>query len=189
MDYRLGIAGGTVCVELNGQLLVEAAGDPPFHVRGATKIYRRECWQAIEPLIVAPGWDTVDEVKANMLGWRTRTLTDIRLIQHKPTGSADGSWRNWFKNGRGCYNSGYDPVFMLAKCVKRMYKRPFVVPGLALAAGYWSGDLRTRDGLIDRSVVNYFRREQRRRLLGRSSIYDAEPQVTRADSCVPEEQL
>ena len=33
----------------------------------------------IEPLVVAPGWDTMDEVKANMKNWGTRSFPDIRL--------------------------------------------------------------------------------------------------------------
>ncbi len=71
-DPKLGIGGGTVCADVDGVSRVESVGDPPFHVRGATKIYRRACWDQIAPLIKAPGWDTLDEVKANYLGSRTR---------------------------------------------------------------------------------------------------------------------
>jgi len=170
-DPQLGIGGGTVCVEEGGQEKVESAGDPPFHVRGATKIYRKGCWDDISPLIQAPGWDTIDEVKANMKGWTTRTLSDLRLMQHKGTGSADGSWFNWFKNGRGCYVSGYDPFFMFAKCAKRMFSTPPVVPAVALGAGFCSGYLRKVPQLQDTEVIQYLRRQQRRRLLGQSSIY------------------
>ena len=42
-------------------------------------------------LYCAPGWDTLDEVKANMKGWITQTFPDERIVQHKPTGTADGS--------------------------------------------------------------------------------------------------
>jgi biofilm PGA synthesis N-glycosyltransferase PgaC len=170
-DQKLGIGGGAVCVVEAGEAKVESVGDPPFHVRGATKIYRRECWAQISPLVQAPGWDTIDEVKANMKGWSTRTLPEIPIIQHKGTGSADGAWRNWFKNGRGCYVSGYDPVFMFAKCVKRMFGRPPVVPALALAAGYCSGYLGAVRQLLEPEVVGYLRRQQWRRILGRPSIY------------------
>ncbi len=170
-DQTLGIAGGTVCVVENGEPHVETAGDPPFHVRGATKIYRRECWEAISPLIQAPGWDTIDEVKANMHGWSTRTLPEYQVIQHKGTGSADGAWRNWFKNGRGCYISGYDPLFMFAKCVKRVFSNPPLIPALALGAGFCSGYLRRVPQLPEAPVIRYLRAQQRRRLLGQQSIY------------------
>ena len=44
-DWRLGIAGGTIFNVIKGQEYRENC--PAFHVRGATKIYRRACWDAI----------------------------------------------------------------------------------------------------------------------------------------------
>ncbi len=170
-DEKLGIGGGTVCRAAHGRLVVDSPGDPPFHVRGATKIYRRECWERISPLVKAPGWDTIDEVKANYHGWRTRTFAHIELVQLKPTGSADGSWRNWFKNGRANYLTGYHPMFMLAKCVRRALGRPLRVESLALAAGYWSGCLKRMPRALDDQIIHYLRDQQVRRLLSRPSIY------------------
>jgi len=40
-----------VCGLVGGKLEEESKGDPRFHVRGATKIYRRACWQKIGGLI------------------------------------------------------------------------------------------------------------------------------------------
>jgi hypothetical protein len=150
---------------------VEFAGDPPFHVRGATKIYRRACWEQISPLIKAPGWDTLDEVRANYFGWTTRTFTELPAVQHKATGSADGSWRNAFKNGRANYITGYHPAFMLAKCTKRMLRRPFVVEAAGLFAGFMSGYLKRLPRLADAETIRYLRNQQVRRLLMRTSIY------------------
>lgn len=171
-DPSLGIGGGTICVTERGRLKVESAGDPSFHVRGATKIYRHACWQSISPLVQAPGWDTIDEVRANLHGWTTRTFHDIQLVQHKTTGSADGAWRNWYKNGRANYMTGYDPVFMGAKCLKRVFANPPVIAAVALAAGFCSGYVRQLPRVHDPKAIEYLRRQQRRRLLLRSSIYD-----------------
>lgn len=170
-DATLGIGGGIVCQPVDGGTRVDSTGDPPFHVRGATKIYRRPCWDQIAPLMRAPGWDTVDEVKANMLGWTTRTFPELPVIQHKPTGSADGTWHNAFKNGRANYVTGYDPLFMAAKCVKRALSRPPFIGGLAMALGFCSGYLARVPRVTDAGLVDYLRRQQRRRLLLRPSIY------------------
>ena len=167
----LGIGGGMVCFDDQGQLREEAVGDPPFHVRGATKVYRRACWEKISPLVTAPGWDTIDEVKANMHGWTTRTFRDIPLIQHKATGTVDGSWRNWFKNGRANYITGYHPLFMLGKCAKRALRTPFFMEAIALWAGFCSGYFMQIPQVEDRDAVRYLRREQVRRLMLRPSIY------------------
>jgi poly-beta-1,6-N-acetyl-D-glucosamine synthase len=170
-EPNLGIAGGTVCVFKNGELKVDSVGDPPFHVRGATKIYRRACWEKISPLATAPGWDTIDEVKANFHGWTTRTFGDIKLIQHKPTGAAEGRWRNCFKNGRANYVAGYHPVFMMGKCFKRAFRKPFLLESIALCAGFCSGYFKQISQIEDDEVIHYLRRQQIRRLLRRPSIY------------------
>jgi biofilm PGA synthesis N-glycosyltransferase PgaC len=96
VEPRLGIGGGLVCNQVDGALCPESTIDPKFHVRGATKIYRRECWLAIGGLAPATGWDTIDELKANMMGWSTRTFHEIKVLHltdpqerpmaHGPTG-------------------------------------------------------------------------------------------------------
>jgi biofilm PGA synthesis N-glycosyltransferase PgaC len=171
-EPQLGIGGGTVCLANDSGLRVEYPSDPRFHVRGPTKIYRRECWKAIAPLVQAPGWDTIDEVRANWKGWKTRTFREIQLVHHKPTGSADGTWRNWYKNGRANYVTGYDPLFMAVKCLKRAFARPPLVAAIALAVGFCSGYVAKAPRVQDAKAIAYLRREQRRRLLLQSSIYD-----------------
>lgn len=168
---RLGIGGGTICLIENGRVKVDSVGDPPFHVRGATKIYRRACWEQIAPLVKAPGWDTIDEVKANMHGWSTRSFRDLELIQHKPTGSADGRWRDWLKNGQANYVTGYHPLFMLAKCVKRAFRKPPLLASTALWTGFCSGYLRRIPQVQDDRMIGYLRHQQLRRLLNQPSIY------------------
>lgn len=176
-DPRLGIGGGTVCRREGDALVVDSASDPPFHVRGATKVYRRACWEQIRPLSRAPGWDTIDEVKANWRGWRTATFADCRVEQHKETGSADGRWRNGFKNGYANYMTGYHPLFMLAKCVKRLPRTPVGLSAAALAAGYLSGYVRRVPPVCEAEAIRFLRREQWRRLTFRSSIYGWGPRA------------
>jgi biofilm PGA synthesis N-glycosyltransferase PgaC len=170
-DPGLGVGGGMVCINKDGQLREDSIGDPPFHVRGATKIYRRPCWGRISPLTGSPGWDTIDEVKANMLGWTTRTFRDLSLVQLKATGEADGCWRNWFKNGRANYITGYHPAFMFAKCLKRLFKDPPLLGAMALWSGFLSGYLKNIQQVQDRDVIFFLRKEQIRCLTMRSSIY------------------
>src|SRR5271157_3527777 len=133
-DPKLGVGGGVICYVTNGVKEVEEA--PAFHVRGATKIYRKACWEDIGGFWPAPGWDTMDEVKANSLGWKTRSFAELHLLHHRPTGSADGRWRNLVKNGRSDYISGYHPLFMLAKCISRFRCRPYFMGSIALAYGF-----------------------------------------------------
>jgi poly-beta-1,6-N-acetyl-D-glucosamine synthase len=170
-DSRLGIGGGLICRRKEGRLVAESSGDPDFHVRGATKIYRRACWEQIGGLIKAPGWDTVDELKANMLGWKTCTFEELKVHQLKDTGAADGSWRNSVKNGLANYITGYHPLFMLAKCAKRVFSRPYLVGAGALAWGFVSGYLRGVPQVEDEQLLRYLRDQQFRKMSFRRSIW------------------
>jgi poly-beta-1,6-N-acetyl-D-glucosamine synthase len=172
-DKTLGIGGGLVCKPNDRNPVPESPNDPVFHVRGATKIYRRECWDAIGQLIRAPGWDTLDELKANMLGWTTRTFQHVRLLHHKFAGSADGAWVNWVKNGMANYIVGYHPVFMLAKSMNRLREKPYGVAGAGLLFGFCSGYLKRVPQIEDKELIKFLRREQIKRLLLKESLWSA----------------
>ena len=168
-DPRLGIGGGVICYLEDGVKRFEPG--PEFHVRGATKIYRRECWEAIGGFWPAPGWDTMDEVKANMLGWVTKSFLDLHLQHHRYTGTADGIWVGLVKNGRANYVCGYHPLFMVAKCLRRLPHRPYVIGSLALLYGFISGYLKQLPQVDDIQTIGFLRRQQLGRLWGRETIW------------------
>ena len=172
---ELGIGGGTVCREGTEGWVPESIEDPGFHVRGATKIYRAACWHDLGGLLNEPGWDTLDEVKANMLGWTTGTFAEIRLLHHRPAGGAYGTWNNWVKNGRANFVAGYHPLFMAAKCVKRLGSRPYVTAAVGLGYGFLRGYLGGARKVEDPELVRYFRDQQMRRLRLRPCLWDQKP--------------
>jgi len=168
-NTKLGIGGGTIYNNIGGKYEVEDC--PEFHVRGATKIYRRDCWIAIGELIRAPGWDTLDEIKANMFGWETRSFRNIPLYQERITGGADGQWKNSVKNGMANYVSGYHPLFFFFKCVKRLIKKPILINSVGLMYGYISGYVQHVEQVKDDDLIKYIRMQQKNKLLFRKSIW------------------
>jgi hypothetical protein len=117
------------------------------------------------------GWDTLDEVKANMLGWTSRSFPDIPLKQHRCTGAADGRLRDLVKNGRANYISGYHPLFMMVKCVSRLRQRPYVLSSMALLYGFVSGYLKHIPRVNDPKLIAYLRQQQMGRLWGGETIW------------------
>lgn len=168
-DPELGIGGGEIHHEIAGELKLEA--NPRFHVRGATKIYSRACWQAIGGLWAAPGWDTIDEVKANMLGWKTYSFADLRLLHHRFTGSEDGLLRDRVKHGLVCYISSYHPLFVAASCVFRIAQKPYVIGSAGTLYGYIKAYLNHPPRVEDRAYVTFIRSQQIRRLCGMQTIW------------------
>lgn len=168
-DPTLGITGGTVYDVYPDRISHDP--HPQFHVRGATKMYRRDCWNDIDGLIVAPGWDTLDEVKANQLGWTTRTLPEPPIYQLRPTGEASGTWSNWSKNGAAAYKSGYHPAFVVARAGRRLIKPPSIVAPTALVWGYAKAWVTKIDRVDDPELLRYVKQQQWNRLLGRDSMW------------------
>jgi glycosyltransferase involved in cell wall biosynthesis len=168
-DPELGIGGGEIHHDISGTLKLEV--NPRFHVRGATKIYRKACWEAIGGLWPAPGWDTIDEVKANMLGWKTYAFPDLHLLHHRLTGSEEGLLRDRVKHGVACYVAGYHPIYVLASCVRRLPRKPYMVGSAALLYGFLKAHFSRPPRVEDRSYVGYIRAQQLRRLCGLQTIW------------------
>jgi glycosyltransferase involved in cell wall biosynthesis len=169
-DPLLGIGGGTIAIR-KGRRTSPEYRDPLFHVRGPCKIYRKACWESIDGLIRAPGWDTFDLIKAQSKGWRTKTFPEVQLIHLRPTGGAYGSWANWVKNGVANYNVGYHPLFMLAKCLRRIFRPPFGVAAAGLLAGFLKGYWQHLPRVKDVSAISFLRREQLNHLRGSASLW------------------
>lgn len=168
-DPQLGIGGGTLFHLERGVPKIEV--NPLFHVRGATKIYRAACWRALGGLLRAPGWDTVDEVKAHMLGWRTRSFPHLKVLHLRATGAMSGTWKDAVKNGRGDYIAGYHPLFMIAKCLRNALQKPYIVLTAGLLYGFLGEYVRRAPRVQDKTLIEYLRRQQLRRLFLRKSIW------------------
>lgn len=168
-DPRLGVGGGDIYHNRGGMQALER--NPRFHVRGATKIYRRACWEAIGGLWRAPGWDTIDEVKANMLGWKSYSFSELQIAHHRVTGTAEGLLRDRMKHGVACYVSGYHPLFLLASCLRRLIQKPYVAGSVAMFYGFLKSYCIRMPRVSDTQLIKYLRTQQLRRLSGLETIW------------------
>ena len=168
-EPRLGIASA-VLYEPSAQGW-RMAGRPGFHTRGATKMYSRECFQAIGGLTSGLGWDTIDEARAAMLGFTTRSFGHIRARHHRPVGSAAGRWRVGLSAGIAAYQAGYSPWFMLARAAYKVTEKPFGLRSILLLSGYFQCCLRKQKRTADPTLVRFIRRHQLRRLMGLQTIW------------------
>jgi poly-beta-1,6-N-acetyl-D-glucosamine synthase len=166
---RMGIAGGYLYHSEAGRRTIEQ--HPRFHVRGGVKTYRRGCWEALGGLWVGPGSDTVDEVKANMLNWSTRSFMDLQVRHHRWTGAAYGRWGGVVKDGKTDYVSGYHPLFLLAKACARLFRKPYAVGSIALLCGYLQAHIESIPRVDDPELIQYLRRQQLAKLAGRDTIW------------------
>jgi hypothetical protein len=165
-DPRLGIAGTYLSAPVAGGGLVRER-NPAYHARGPAKFYRRACLEQILPISFAIGWDTIDEVKARMYGWRTQSfeLPGGDVIHLRPTGSHDGALRGFRRDGDGAYRYGAHPLHVLLGTLNRLRDRPFVLGGLHYGAG-WALAAARRVPRVEPEVRAHARREQLLRIRG-----------------------
>jgi poly-beta-1,6-N-acetyl-D-glucosamine synthase len=168
-DPALGIAGATL-QERRGRAL-GCDRVPAFHTRGATKMYARACFEAIGGLEAGPGWDTIDETRAMMRGFMTRSFTHINAIHHRPLGAADGRWRVLVAGGRAAYHAGYSPVFISARAARRALSAPVGLSGILLLSGYVGACLRREPRTAELDLVRFVRKQQLRRLMLKESLW------------------
>jgi biofilm PGA synthesis N-glycosyltransferase PgaC len=163
-DRGLGLAGASLSVPSAGGA-ARPERSAPWHVRGATKFYRRECWEQIAPLPAILGWDTIDEARARMRGWRIDNvpLPGENPLHLRSTGTYDGALRGFRRRGAAAWGYGAHPLNVLASAALRMRDRPRVLGGAAYLDG-WLRPAMRRAPRAEPEVVHFVRREQRKRM-------------------------
>ena len=162
-DERLGLAGSYL--EENGSRIRIGAG----HVHGATKFFRRRCWEEIQPVPPILGWDTIDEFTARMRGWQTQSfaMPDGDPEHLRPRGTYDGLLRGYRRWGECSYALGESPLHVALYTLRQMAtERPRVAGGASYAAGYAGAALR-RAPRAEAAVRASVRREQKQRIKAR----------------------
>jgi poly-beta-1,6-N-acetyl-D-glucosamine synthase len=159
---RLGIAGGTVFYQ-EGEKLIPEKGYR-YHVRGAARAYRRQCWSDIGGVLDSLSWDAVDVYKARMLGWETMSFENIQMIHHVKTWTKGGLIRGMMRSGRLNYLMGMHPLFLFAKVVRLCFIRPYMVRGLIMALGFIRSYILCEKRAVDGELMEYIRKEQIKRL-------------------------
>ena len=137
------------------------------HVSGACQLFRRECFEAIGGYVPlkSGGIDHVAVITARMKGWKTRTFTEKICLHHRKIGSAErGALRSKFKVGGLDYALGGHPIWELFRTAYQMTKKPYVIGGFMLLAGYVSALVRRDERPVSAELVAFRRREQMQRL-------------------------
>lgn len=142
----------------------------PEHVRGATKFYRRACWEDIAPIPAILGWDTLDESHARMRGWRTLSIAvpdgdPVHLRRLGGHGPILRSFRRW---GVCSWGYGAHPLHVVLYGLQLMGRqRPRVIGGVNFLIGWLSAAVQGAPR-ADPEIIEYIQRENLRRIRART---------------------
>jgi biofilm PGA synthesis N-glycosyltransferase PgaC len=145
----------------DGQLVSEGCGDET--AIGASKFYRRQCFQEIGGFVRQVMWDGIDCHRCRMLGWIACSWDepDLRFTHFRPMGSSHkGIVTGRMRHGFGQYFMGTGLAYMTASSLFRMMRRPRIVGGAAMWWGYVRSWLRREARYDDPAFRRFVRRYQ-----------------------------
>ncbi len=163
-DQRLGVAG-TPFVE--GAESYDYRFTSRHHVSGACQLFRRECFEEIGGYrpIKGGGIDWVAVTTARMKGWKTRTFTERVCNHHRPMGTAsNGKLRAWYNLGKQDYYLGGHLLWQVFRSCLQMRRRPYVLGGVALLAGFVWGVVTRASRPVGQDLIAFHQKEQMQRL-------------------------
>jgi poly-beta-1,6-N-acetyl-D-glucosamine synthase len=160
-DPSLGIAGAT-CYELDGNGQWKPEHVARGHVRGAARAYRQECLVDVLPLEERMGWDGIDELKAQVAGWRTGPVPGLEFRHHRALGAREPKWSKWVGQGDMAHFMGYRFSYLALRALYRALREPSAV---GMVWGYLSAVVTRRDRYDDPAVRAHLRSQQALRRL------------------------
>ncbi len=137
------------------------------NVWGGCQLFRRQCYEAIGGYMPLKGGciDHVAVLSARYHGWKTRTFPERVCMHHRKMGTAQvGNLSARFRLGVKDHSVGNHPLWEASRTVYQMARRPFIVGGLALGAGYAWAAIRRKEVPLPKDIVRFVRREQMQRL-------------------------
>lgn len=162
-EPRLGMASGKTFLLEDGERRLEYCHDE--HVRGPAKTYRRRCFEEIGGIEPVRGWDMIDETRAQMLGWQTRSFLEYPILHLRPIDARQKNLlRSRFEMGRLHWFLGYHWLYHYVRCARSFVQDPpRVLGGSMLACGYAWDAIRRRPR-FDAAFTRFVREKQRERL-------------------------
>ena len=167
-DPQLGIASGIYLETRGGKW--EPVKMPAYHAAGQTKMVRSKCFADIRGFVESRGWDTVDEIRAQSMGWKTRHFEELYFHHLKTEGSGIGFLRTNKMHGEIYYLTGGGYLFFLLKFFDRLFLgRPFFLGGMMMLWGYLKPLLTRRPRLVDNSEAKLYQHMLNHRIMERLS--------------------
>ena len=137
------------------------------HVNGQCQLFRRSCYEDIGGYVPIKGGgiDWVAVTTARMKGWDTYSFGDKVFYHHRKMGTAGSNEiMSRFHYGKKDYFLGGDPLWQFFRSTFQLFKKPYLIGGLALLSGYFWCWITSHERPVSKELMTFHRKEQRERL-------------------------
>lgn len=158
---QLGLCGGSILEKRNEVWTIIRQAS--YHVRGALKSYRKECFNQIGGILPVLGWDGLDEMKAMYHGWSTKNI-DYGVKHYRPSSADYNKVDLSYKSGLANYLNGGNVFLAIVRSIVRLKQTPYFKIGFSFMKGYLSGYLKKEKRIVDKDLAAFINRHHFKRL-------------------------
>ncbi len=184
-DPKLGVAG-TPFTQDGGYDSTRDSFEGHNYVAGPCQLFRLQCFRDIGGYVAnhAGGVDWIAVMTARMKGWTVRAFADKRFHHHRALGTAERNRISaMFSYGQKDYYLGGSSVWQVIRAGYQTTKRPYVVGGLSLLAGYTWASITQMPRVVSPELIRFHRADQMRKL---RAVFTTLSRFQRVDAFRPE---
>ncbi|MCA0430158.1 MAG: glycosyltransferase family 2 protein [Bacteroidetes bacterium] len=159
---NLGICGGQILNKFSEtDFRLEKVSD--FHVRGALKMFRKNCWDQIGGFKEVWNWDGLDVMEAQFKGWETRSI-NVPVIHLRPTTSAYDPVEHAYKSGYEAYKMGSNFTLTIIRSIFKIKKKPYLKCGYFYLKGYINAWNKKETLIVSKELAEFINKKHSQRI-------------------------
>ncbi len=155
-NCKYGIVSGTPFYYQGESKIYEYS--PLWHTHGQFKIYNRQCLKEMGGIREKLGWDCADNIIAMEKGWDTEAFRDVNYEMSRKVGGKSSLLKGKIKHGKGAYNLGYSPGYLMIKFIHDLLKPPYILGGFNYVRGYLFQFFHREQRILDKNQVKLLRK-------------------------------
>jgi glycosyltransferase involved in cell wall biosynthesis len=161
---KTGICGGHCLIEEDGKWIREKVAD--YHVRGAFKAYRKNCYSDIGGLLPVMGWDGLDELLAMFNNWEVKILP-LDVYHFRKTGKASNTKKLYSNMGNAYYKMGFGSVSAIGRMMAIAFREKNFMGGIYFKMAYFAALFRNVEKHVTKEEQKFIRQFQRKRIISK----------------------
>lgn len=152
-DDSLGIASGDTWSVSGDKLIKE--GQRKDLPSGAARVWRKSCFVQTGGYLRTHAPDSVSNVKAKLLGWKTKRFDNYRVIQARKAGTGQSLWKSHKSQGEAAYYLNKHPFLVLLNMIYFTTKKPYYT-GIAFLGVYLISAFKKGKKIDDDEIKDYY---------------------------------
>lgn len=161
-NSRLGIAGGIIEEERDSTWTRIPQAE--YHIRGALKSYRKECFFEMGGIMPILGWDGLDEMKALYFNWETHII-ELGVKHFRPAAKDYNKTDLNYKLGFANYENGGNLFLAFVRALVKSKQKPYFRTGISYFKGYLTAKNMKINKNVDPELAKFINDFHLKRLL------------------------